>query len=297
MTTEGNEVVAARDELRLRWLLELVRAQWLVMGAVALLGTAIGVSAIFWVEPAYRAEATLIPMRRSEAGGLGNLVKGLGGLAGVVGSRIDLDGGHLEQDLALIRSRAFTLQFVREQQLLTSLFDDRWDAAAGQWRASGRFGTGKRRPPSSEQIVRRFDARRQIVWRKEAGVVFLRLEWGDADTAAKLTNALVAAANKYARARVATEAGRSIEYLNRQLEQSNTIELREMLYSLYEEETKRAMLAEVRDDFILQIIDPAMAPERPVRPRPLMYTAAGMFAGALIGLALAILRLRRAQRG
>lgn len=64
------------------------------------------------------------------------------------------------------------------------------------------------------------------------------------------------------------------------------IEIRESLYTLIESETKNAMLANAKDEFAFKIIDPAVAPEKRVRPkRTLIVMAAGLL-GGFIGVFL-----------
>jgi uncharacterized protein involved in exopolysaccharide biosynthesis len=255
-------------------------------------GLAIAAIAVVVMQPMYRAEVTVVWTRSAQGAGLSDLVRGLGGLAGAaVGAALE-ESGDLEQDLALIRSRAFTVTFVREHDLLPEMFPERWDEATQRWllRRPWFSDIESSLEPTPYDIYDLFDARRTILADEDARLVTLRIEWTDGHTAAELANELVAAANQYARARVAKESALSIEYLNRQLSSSSVIEVREMLHGLFEEQTKRAMLAEVREDFVFSVIDPAIAPERPIRPRPLLYFASSVVAVILLGMFLSTLR-------
>jgi len=51
------------------------------------------------------------------------------------------------------------------------------------------------------------------------------------------------------------------------------------------------MLASVRQEYALKIIDPALPSDadRPVRPRKVLYSALGLSAGALMGFAFGLI--------
>jgi uncharacterized protein involved in exopolysaccharide biosynthesis len=269
----------------------IVIPSWRLLLVSTVVGLAIAAITIIRMQPMYRAEVTVVSTRTQQGSGLGEIVRGLGGLTGAAVEAV-LNSGDLDQDLALIRSRAFTVSFARERNLLPQMFPERWDKASQRWlvRRPWFSDVEKSLEPTAQEIYDLFDGRRSLQADEDAGIVVLRLEWPDPVTAAELANELVAAANQYARARVARESALSIEYLNRQLASSSVLELRAMLHGLFEDQTKRAMLAEVREDFVFSVIDPAISPERPIRPRPLLYFVSSVAAVTLLGMFLSALR-------
>jgi len=51
------------------------------------------------------------------------------------------------------------------------------------------------------------------------------------------------------------------------------------------------MLARGREEYAFRVLDPAVAAERPSSPRPLLWTALGLFLGAVLSIFFVLLRL------
>jgi LPS O-antigen subunit length determinant protein (WzzB/FepE family) len=117
--------------------------------------------------------------------------------------------------------------------------------------------------------------------------------------AARWANGLVALANELIRTRAIDESTRNIAYLNRQLEQTNAIELRTALYDIVKNETKTLMLANGRTDYAFETVDPAVPPERKVGPHRAMMTLVGLAIGGVLGTIIAFIRnrIRRHRSG
>jgi uncharacterized protein involved in exopolysaccharide biosynthesis len=65
------------------------------------------------------------------------------------------------------------------------------------------------------------------------------------------------------------------------------------LYRLQEANLNRIMLATVQPDYALRVIDPAVAPLKPIRPRWFLLSALGVVLGGSIGVAIALWQRRR----
>ena len=80
------------------------------------------------------------------------------------------------------------------------------------------------------------------------------------------------------------EATRSLQYLEQQLQKTSVEELRRALYQLIEEQTKTLMLAEVSDQYVFKIIDPAIVSEIQHKPRrALLCIVITLFSALLAG--------------
>ena len=55
-------------------------------------------------------------------------------------------------------------------------------------------------------------------------------------------------------------------------------------YNLLESEKQKAMLANVNEDFALEVIDPAVAPEIREKPNRKLIVAVGGFCGGFLGI-------------
>jgi LPS O-antigen subunit length determinant protein (WzzB/FepE family) len=84
------------------------------------------------------------------------------------------------------------------------------------------------------------------------------------------------------------EAQQSIYYLTDQLENTQIVALEQVFYGLIEEQTKTIMLANSRAEYLFETIDPAIAPERRVRPNRTLICILGTLLGGMLG-ALSVL--------
>jgi LPS O-antigen subunit length determinant protein (WzzB/FepE family) len=84
--------------------------------------------------------------------------------------------------------------------------------------------------------------------------------------------------NAVMRQREIDEAEQSIKYLNEQLSSTDVQEIKTVMYDLIEEQTKNLMLANVRNEFVFQVVDPAPYPEMKSGPkRVFIVLFAGLF--------------------
>ena len=124
------------------------------------------------------------------------------------------------------------------------------------------------------------------------------MEWRDPAVAARWANDYVALGNDMMRDRAQQEATRNIEYLQKQLAQTNVVEIQQATYRLIEAETKNLMLAHGRVQYAFTIVDPAVPPEMRSSPRRTLLVITGIFVGGFIGSLVALARnaLRRRRK-
>lgn len=276
------------DDIRLSDLVEIVRRRWRIVAAVTAL-VLVAAAIYAYTQPRiYRAEVVVVPVLDNDGTGVFGALPGqfagiaqqvLGGTFGTNAQRAEL--------VALLESRQVAREFIISRQLLPLLFPERWDAQRKQWKQED----GKSTEPSMFAAVQRFDQRvRHIEENKLSGIVTLGIELPQRERVAPLANELVAFANEAARTRAIAESGRSVEYLNREIERTAYVDVKQALYRLLEGQLARAMSANVRSDFAFRVIDPAVTPDpgRHVKPRRLLIVAAGALAGFAVGVILAL---------
>ena len=78
--------------------------------------------------------------------------------------------------------------------------------------------------------------------------------------------AIVKDINQFLSQRDLTEVENSIKYLQEQINKTNVSDLQQLFYSMIEAQTGKAMLAEVRPEYVFRVIDPAIAPELKYSP-------------------------------
>lgn len=236
--------------------------------------------------PVYRAEALLAPASEEKAGGMSALAGQFGGLASLAGINLGSGGGGTEQAIATLQSRAFLDRFIADRDLLPVLFADRWDSAAKRWKVEA----GGQAPTARDAYGRFKDDLLKIAADKKSGLVTVAIEWGNPAQAAEWVNELVARLNNYRQREAIREAQKSIDYLKRQLAQTSVIEMQQSIFNLIEAQTKSIMLANVREEYAFKVIDPAVAPEKKIRPKRAQIVALGVVAGFFGGIFLAFFR-------
>jgi len=92
------------------------------------------------------------------------------------------------------------------------------------------------------------------------------------------------------RRRAIEEAETSLRYLNRELEKAKSVEVQQAIYRLIETQVKKIMLANVREEYAMRVIDPAFVPDPDEfdHPKLLSSLMAGGLVGFLFGMLVAV---------
>ena len=282
----------ADDEVTLLELLLILRDEWWVLVASVLTGVLVAIVLALTMSPVYRANVVVAEINSAGVGqsATSSLLGQLGGLAGLAGVNLRGFGNDLNNGRTIIQSRSFMEQFVKEQNLLPLLYPDLWDKDKNEWKAD------VNRPPALWQGANKF-MREAFSFDEDSdtGLLTISVEWPDPSLASKWANRIVELANETARQHDIIDAGRSIAYLNDQIEKTNAVELQRVLYNLIETEQKTLMLANVRLDYVFRVVDPAIAPVTPAKPNRLFLLFLGVFAGGFLGLMIVF--VRRVARG
>jgi uncharacterized protein involved in exopolysaccharide biosynthesis len=122
---------------------------------------------------------------------------------------------------------------------------------------------------------------------KKTGLYTLSVEWKDPELAAEWANDAVARLNAHMRQQAIEEAKKSISFLEDELHRTSLVNAQNILYSLIEEQTKSIMMANVRDEYVFKVIDPAMAPEHRSKPKRKLIVMLGFVLGLMLGIFIA----------
>jgi uncharacterized protein involved in exopolysaccharide biosynthesis len=123
---------------------------------------------------------------------------------------------------------------------------------------------------------------------KRKGTTTLAITWRDADEAANWANGMVDLVNELLRTRDKAKAERSLVFLNKQLAQTDVVEVRRAIFALIENEMKTLMLTDAHRDYALVVIDPAVTPELRYSPRRTLIVMIGAVLGAVCAVGYAI---------
>jgi uncharacterized protein involved in exopolysaccharide biosynthesis len=297
MESNQTHTIIEEDPIDLRELLGILWAEkWLIIIVTALFAIGSVFYALQQID-IYRAEAVLAPADSDQS--MTGLAAQLGGAAALLGVNVGSGGGdNISTAIATLRSRQFIGRFIQDNNLLVPLFAGRWDRAsgsavidpevydvgAGQWLSPGGA-------PSELEAYRAFSNILSVSGPdRTTGIVTIAINWHNPVEAAEWVNKLVAAINADIRSKDVSEANRAIAYLRQQLEQTQLVDMQRVFYQLIESQTRITMLADVRDEYVLRVIDPAVVPDVKAEPRRSMMVMVGTMVGGLFALALVYLR-------
>lgn len=270
----------------------LVREKWLIF-LFTVLCTAGAIASALTTMPIYRAEVLLEPA--TEDGKQGNgLLAQYGGLAAMAGINIGGGGGNSKDSyIAILQSRTFVEEFLRDEKLLPILFYKIWNSESQSWQVED-----PKQIPTMWDGVEYFKQNiLKVSDDKKVGLVTLSIEWHEREKTAHWANLLVERINRHLRDAAIQDARKSMEYLQTELTNTNIVELQQAIASLLEGQIKRIMLTRVRTDFAFKIIDRAVVPPENVfiKPKRRLMVVLGFVLGGFLGIFAAFFRnfLRR----
>lgn len=287
----------AENEIDLRELFCIIWAEkWTIIVSTMIAAIASVVFALLQTE-IFRAETILAPADSEQTGG--GLSAQFGGAAALLGVNIGGGGGDdISTALATLRSRQFISRFIQENELLVPLFASKWDkrirqsiidesvynTSTGEWLLENGA-------PSELEAYRAFSEILSVsAPDRETGIVTVTIQWQNPQEAAAWVNQVVEAINQQIRAHDVQEANNAIAYLQQQLQSTQLVEMQRVFYQLIESQTRITMLADVRNEYVFRVIDPAVVPDRHSAPRRSLIAIIGTIAGGMLGLIIVFVR-------
>jgi uncharacterized protein involved in exopolysaccharide biosynthesis len=267
------------------------KGRWLVLAFVVgftLLATAYALLAREW----YTAEAVLMPAgtKSTQAGGLTAQLENIGVLAGLAAGA--LGSPRTAEPIGVLKSRDFARQFIEEQGLLHVLLADKWDASKGRWKESD-----PRRQPDMRDAIEYFDKNvLRVNEDKKTGLITVGIQWKDPSLAASWTNTIVDRLNDQMRSRVLTEGEANVAYLEKELAETNVVEMKLALSRILETELGKVMVARGDKQYAFRVVDHADVPKWRSWPKRRVIVAVGILAGGLAGLVAVFVRQYLARR-
>lgn len=282
----------------------LRKSKWLIIVA----GILFGVASVFYalqLPNIYRSSVMLIPASLSNSGGISGLNGQLGSLASFAGIQLGDEQDNSELALEIMQSRKFVLNFVKKHNLEVDLFasigwnpntneliidSEVYDLSSKAW--TREVKPPKKPEPSEDELVEAFLSRLNILNERDRGIIYLQIDFFSPHFAKQVLELLVQEINLTLKSRDTAESIKSISFLESELAKTSVAEHRTVLFRLIEEQTKSLMLANIRDDYVFVVIDPAFVPEKKAAPRRVLVvivltvilSAFFVFALVLIGI-------------
>lgn len=179
--------------------------------------------------------------------------------------------------LARLRSRDFTVRFIDNSNLYRHFYPEQWDNEKAQWVAG--FS-----PDRGATFTRFRDEVRKVEHDELTDIITVSMHWPDAALARDWANEYVREFNEFIREKTLNEVDRKLAFLDMQLRSSDVLEIQQSIYRLIEAQTAIAMLANAREEYALEVIDPAAMPYRSFNSSRKFKTILGGIAGTFLAL-------------
>lgn len=245
----------------------------------------------------YKAVAVLAPAQQ-QSGGLSNALGQLGGLASLAGVNMG-SGGVSEFEIAkeIMQSWSFIDEFINHNQLEVDIYGvhgwdqssnrpqhivERYDIKKQQWLIKSADGT--QRAPTSWELFSTFSDKLSVSESKTTGLVTISIEYYAPQLAKRWLDMYVDAINQHMQLRKMAKVTSNIEYLQAQIEKTSIAEMKEVFYTIIQEQIKNKMLAEASPEYVFVAVNPSMLPEEKSQPKRALICVVGALIGGILSV-------------
>ena len=289
------------DEIDLRELFMVLWAGKIKIVAITAVFAVASVIYALSVPNQYKASALLAPAQQ-QSGGLSGALGQLGGLASLAG--VSIGGGESsESQIAqeIMKSWSFVEGFIADNDLAVEVYaaegwskgsnelqinQDVYDSEGSEWLTENDSGVVG--PPSSWQLYKAFSGRVAVSEDKKSGLLSVSIEYYSPQIAKQWLDLYISAINKHMQARQVEKVSNNISYLEAQIEKTSIAEMREVFYTIIEEQTKNKMVVEASPDYAFVAVSPSMVPEEKSQPKRALICILGTLLGGMLSVLLVL---------
>lgn len=293
-----NNIEKFENEINIHQILELLWNGKYVVIFTTVFTVALAVGISIYLPNVYRTEVLLFPVDDENSTNTNGLQLGqLGSLASLAGVDLNQAGSSLKiKGIATLQSRAFITEFLNSHELIVpfmaSIPGDRdasvqidpsiYDVESGEW--IRKVSPPMQIIPSDWEVYDEFSKILNVDEDDETGLITVSLEWYDPNQIRIWLDWLIEDVNERMKIQDLNEAERAIDYLEGQLERTQLVEMRNMFFNLIQQQTQTIMLADVRDGYVFQIIDPPVVPQEHSSPNRAVIILLGFILGVVLSL-------------
>ena len=264
------------DEIDLLELIRTLLQAWKTILGITIICSGLAIAYAVYAPEVFKADSLLAPAQ-DEKSGVSSMLGQFGGLAAMAGISIPSDS-NVDRVLATLETREFLTKFIRRNDLLPVIFKDRWVEVSKSFKLDDKG----EEPSIDDGYTILLDCIESE--QDKSGLIKLSISWEDPDIAAQWANDLVKQLNEQLRQKAIADSKKRVGYLEQELAKTTLQDMRAVLYNLLESEKQKAMLANVNEDFALEVIDPAVAPETREKPKRKLIVALGGVCGGFLGI-------------
>jgi len=255
-------------------------------------------------EPNQFKATTLLTHAQSDSSDLSGALGQLGGLASFAG--VSIGGGESsEAQIAqeIMKSWSFIEGFIAENNIAVEVYtaqgwsresnelqidDSLYDVETETWLVKN-DNTDEMGPPSSWKLFKSFSERLAVSEDKKSGLVSVSIEYYSPQISKQWLDMYVAAINAHMQQRQMAKVANNINYLEAQIKKTSSAEMREVFYTIIEEQMKNKMLAEASPDYVFVTVRPSMVPEVKSQPQRIITCILGTLLGGILSVLLVLM--------
>jgi uncharacterized protein involved in exopolysaccharide biosynthesis len=289
------------DEIDLRELFAVLWAGRIKIVAITAVFAVASVIYALTLPNQYKATILLSPSQSANSGISGALGQ-LGGLASLAG--VSIGGGESnESQLAqeIMKSWGFIEGFISENDLAVEVYaaegwdrgsnklqldHDVYDTETNAWLVEDEFG--QQGPPSSWELYQTFSERIEVSEDKKSGLISVSIEYYSPQIAKQWLDLYISSINKHMQERQMIKVTSNIEFLEAQIEKTAITEMREVFYTIIEEQIKSKMLAEASPNYAFEAVSPSMVPAEKSQPKRALICILGLLLGGMFSVLLVL---------
>jgi len=249
-----------------------------IVGAV--LGLVASVVLVLTLRPLYEAQVVLV-FDGGSGDQLSELARSFGGIASIAGINLPTgDGGDRASAIATLNSYEALSSFIDDGRIAEDIIRE-------TSRGPLQLIAGDQRT-STWEAVRRLRRHMAVDELKPSGIIRVKFQWYDPQTAATWANSFTRHSDSILREAALDRSNQRLAFLKNELESVSALAVRDAMSKVIENELRTVAFATVDEEFAFRVIDPAIRAERPVRPRRALLIAMLTSLGAMTGIVIAL---------
>ncbi len=306
--TQNSVEVNSRSEINFSWIASTLWASKYTILITTFVFSVVAVGYSLSLPNIYKSQAILVAA--DETAGIG-MTGQLGSLAAMAGVNLGKGKGEDKSELAvnILKSKDFVIRFLERHDAAIDLmaaeswdpinrtlhYDNKiYDHSLSKWtREVDAPFTSK---PSGQTLHKEFTKTFGVSRDKLTGIITMTISHPSPVIARRWLDLMITDINEEVRQRDQKQAEKSINYLTVKAAETNLAELRSIFYKMIEEQTKTLLLANVRDEYALKVIDPPLEAEEKSEPKRALIVILFTIIGFLLSVIVVLLRASAARR-
>ncbi|MCU7836681.1 MAG: hypothetical protein KZQ83_15705 [gamma proteobacterium symbiont of Taylorina sp.] len=270
MINNNKNIAAVIDEEieLLEYVTAILRYKYRIL-LISILGAALMFTATFFMPVKYESFVKLALVEVNELGGVSPDNRRAPEAVTLVEQDFitnAINENYQDRIIARMRSRVFTIKFIKDNKLLPVIFHKQWDKNKQQWKKNFQPNIVLASEIFKHKIC-------SINRNNENNLMIVKIILNSAQLSTDIANQFITDFNRYRRISDLEEADRKIKFLQETLLKTDFLEIQKSLYRLIEAQLVIKMLASNKEQYAIEVLDPAILPLYPSSPASKRITA------------------------